>query len=113
MVPAMANILMVRSTSSTHDKGHVAEAIDLMTRIAGDGDDEFFRKRGLDGADDYVAKMKNLSAVWFRSNSFLSRDGFLEEGERTLLWSNDGADEQMPESLKTHFIGLPVPYPRR
>lgn len=112
MVPAMVNILMIRSTSSTHDKGHVAEAIDLMRKRACEGGDEFFRKRGLDGADDYVTKMKNVSAVWFRSNSFSSRDGFVEEEERTLLWSNDGAAEQMPESLKTYFITLPVPYPR-
>lgn len=111
MVPRLTNFLMIRSVSNTYDTGNVEEALDLMRQEAEKGNNEFFRMRDLAGVDDYRAKMKNLSAIWFRSNRFTSRKGWIEESQRILLWENPDADNRITAVERNFLSTLPVPYP--
>lgn len=111
MRAGMANVLAIRTTATTYDKGHVLEALELMGKLAASGEDDFFRKKGCGSAQKYIELMANLSAIWFRSIHFLAQGKYVDESQRTLLWVNPDARVQLLPAVIDSFEQLPVPYP--
>jgi hypothetical protein len=115
MIPEMVNILVIRSTSTTYDKDHLLEAINLMEQAVEQGDDSFFSgmklggKKKIEGVQDFVEKMRNLSGVFFKTAQRIQRGKLVDEAEYCLLWGNDQAENQIPEELRTFFNRV---YPR-
>ena len=110
------NILALYSEASTLHVWHVNEAFDILANRASEGDDEFFRKRDLDGAGDFVRKFGRLSALWFRTRFFTERQlngdsRWIGPEGSTYLRLNDLALSPLSPWAARHFERLPIPYP--
>jgi hypothetical protein len=96
MIPGMINVLAVSTDSATHDIHGLIEAIESLKKRAQQRDDEFFIKKGLEGADDYIEKVTRLSGMLVRS-IWVS---LCAEDERNLLCCNKDAEHPIPENIR-------------
>ncbi|MEO8209055.1 MAG: hypothetical protein ABI840_00730 [bacterium] len=101
MQPNMLNLLIIGSTSTTHEKGDLIQAINSLL----DSDEEFFIKKGFPGKKAFLEKMKYLSGI-------VSRDNFIKVGkveDRNLLWLNDQASQRLPDEIVTYLLNMDKP----
>jgi hypothetical protein len=101
MVHGMINVLAVSTDSATHDAYSLEEAIESLKERVRCGDDDFFIRKGLEGAYDYVEKIKRLSGVLLRS----IWAPLCAEEERNLLRCNRDA-EPIPENIRRILRGM-------
>jgi hypothetical protein len=96
MIPGMTNVLAVSTDSATHDAHSLEKAIESLKERARHGDNEFFKQKGLEGADDYIEKVTRLSGVLVRSiwAPLCAKD------ERNLLCCNKDAEHSIPEDIR-------------
>jgi hypothetical protein len=84
----MINVLIVGSTSSTHEREDLPGAIDSINDLLLINDEKVFIQKRFHGINDFVEQMKDLSAILFRSNWI---DGV---GDRNLLWLTEQASQK-------------------
>ena len=93
MLPGTANLLIIGSDSSTHEKEDFFTQIKMVTDSVRQGNDAFFINKRFNGVGDFTAQIKNLSAVLFRScwidNSH----------NRNYLWINKNANFELSEDI--------------
>jgi hypothetical protein len=95
MVPGMINVLAISTDSATHDIHGLENAIESLKERAQCGDDDFFIRKGLKGAKDYLEKAERLSGVLLRSIWV----PLCAEEDRNLLRCNRDA-EPIPEDIR-------------
>lgn len=89
MLPGMANLLIIGTDSSTHEK----EDLWIVNEFVKQENDDFFIQKGFKGWWDFNTQMKNLSAILFRSIWIKNSD------QRNLLWINENANFELPKDI--------------
>lgn len=93
MRPGMVNILAIATDSGTHDVLDLGKAIASLRALAAQGNDSFFTNKGFSGVTDFLAQIKRLSGILFRS-------AWVEVGYASnALWNNDAAECLLPKDI--------------
>lgn len=103
LMPNMINLLVLRSTSSTHEEDDLYDALMSLRQFLHKNDEEFFIKKGFKGKKDFRTQLKSLSGILLRSNRFSKTK------DRNLLLGNDHADKQIPEVIKGYLMKMNRP----
>ena len=103
MVPGKINILVIISTSTTHDRWHLNDSIYSINNILKKNDSNFFVQKGFQGKEDFLEQAKILSAVLFRSTWAGQQE------DRNTLWCNDQTDLKVPEKIKQYLKRMDRP----
>ncbi|MBM4055649.1 MAG: hypothetical protein FJ264_13510 [Planctomycetes bacterium] len=93
MLPDIANLLIIGSDSSTHEKEDLLKEIRIVNELVNQENDDFFIQKGFEGVKDFNTQMKNLSAILFRSIWINNSD------QRNLLWINENANFELPKDI--------------
>lgn len=93
MPPSVINVLLIGCDAGAAPNFDVARAMERLRARTDRKDDEFFTKRGLLGAKDYLRQLQRLSAVllvagWERT-----------DGGTASLWVNPQAKHPLPADL--------------
>lgn len=99
MLPSVANVLVITSDSTTHEAEDLYQAIHFLIRCINKKDDAFFINKGFLNAADFLAYWKRLSGIVFRSIWI----NISNRGDRNILWHNEYAEYQIPESVAAYF----------
>lgn len=95
-IEGMINILAITTNSSTHEPEDVLESIASINSLIRENNDDFFKKKGFEGTDDFLRVSKNLSAIVFKT-TWVNR-----EKNYNLVWCNANAESQVPDDLKEY-----------
>jgi hypothetical protein len=95
--PSIANVLLVATDADTGDAFDVAHAMAELRAVAERKDDDFFARRGLAGARDYLRRSQRLSAVVYRL-------AWSTVEARSLLWINPQAKHPLPHGLPVRSL---------
>jgi hypothetical protein len=90
--PSIANLLLVASDAATAGDFNVARAMAELRTVAERKDDDFFTRRGLASARDYLRKLQRLSAIVYRTD-WDSPDA------QSLPWINSQAKHPLPHDV--------------
>jgi hypothetical protein len=90
--PSIANVLLVASDAATAGDFDVVRAMAELRTVAERKDDDFFTRRGLAGARDYVRKLQRLSAIVYRS-------AWDTPDAQSVLWVNPQAKHPLPHDV--------------
>lgn len=93
--PSSINLLLIASDHAAGAGLEAAEAMARLRALAERKDEEFFTRRGLAGARDYLRQSLRLSGVLTRS----AWDD--EDATRTTLWTNAQARHPIPAAVRT------------
>ena len=99
MLPNMANLLVIRTNSSTHEWRDLLKATGSLNTLLTQENDDFFVRKGYDGTQDFIEKSKNLSGILFRSL-------WLELPERNGLWCNNQAFQEISEGIQEYLSNM-------
>lgn len=95
MPPSIANVLLAGCDAGLTPALDVAEAMARLRALAERRDDEFFARRGLPTAKDYLRQLQRLSAIVL----IAGWEGMSETGGMALLWTNAQARHPLPHDL--------------
>ena len=90
--PSIANVLLVATDATAAGDFDVARAMAELRVLAERKDDEFFTRRGLAGARDYLRKVQRLSAIVYRS-------AWETPDARSVLWTNPQAKHPLQHDV--------------
>ncbi|MFC2171387.1 hypothetical protein ACFLU6_01995 [Acidobacteriota bacterium] len=96
LVPNEINLLIMRSHSSTHEPEEIPGAIYELKKNAAQKDNDYFRKKGLEGADDFLKRLSHLSAIVFVGK--WTRIGV--PGRKNYVWRNPTPTADLPLDLE-------------
>lgn len=104
----MQNVLAIYNLSRTVQRWHIPLALNIIREAAEKVDDKFFRDRShgaISGAQDYLEKNKNLTGIWYRTNSHLEktengRASWIEEDEMTEYTPNPEAEPLSDDAVE-------------
>jgi hypothetical protein len=94
MPPSIANVLLMGHDADLTVPLDVGEAMTRLRALAERKDDEFFARRGLEGAKDYLRQLQRLSAI------VLVTGWECADGGAAALWLNPAAKHPLPHDLK-------------
>lgn len=89
--PNMINVLVITSSSETHEDIDLDGALVSLLERARQKDDNFFIKKGFGGVDDFLTHFSRLSGVLFRST--------FRGSVPNMLWRNKEAECQHLEDI--------------
>ena len=90
-ISGMINVLAINS--STHEPEDVLEAIQSINELLNQGNDDFFKNKGFDGANEFLELSKAMSCIVFKS-TWVNR-----QKNYNLVWPNANADHKISEDL--------------
>ena len=88
--PGYINVIYIRCSSSSHMREDFDTAIDSLLEQAKNNNDDFFTKKKFRGANDFLERLKNISAV------VVDTWGFLEDN---FIWKNKEAYKPLTPTL--------------
>jgi hypothetical protein len=98
LAPAIINLLVLSYEHDHVDGFDGPAALLQLRRVAEQKDDEFFRRRGLADARDFLRQFQRLSAALFRTHG--------PGGIQSALWLNANAKHQLPNDLRNALLKI-------
>ncbi len=99
-ISGMINVLAITTNSSTHEPEDVLEAIQSINELLNQGNDDFFKNKGLEGANEFLELSKALSGIVFKSTWVNNQKNY------NLVWRNANADHKISEDLMKYMKNM-------
>lgn len=103
MRPNMINILAIISDSSIHEDFDLDTSLVHLEKLAAQGDEDFFSKKGFEGSIDFAAQIERMSAILLLSVYVPVRSA------PNALWYNDQAKHPIPKDVGKILASIASP----